>query len=349
MKPSPQSHSTALRQLTAKGQQPGDIPLLIAHASRRSIAATLSIFRTLFIGAACLFAMPSWAQVVAVDWGGSYGNSFSTTLSQGHGNATNKTGDYTFDGNSDAAYILPFGGVFSPSADSRYLAPAGKTGPLFTGTMLVNHSSATAPTNSGIYRWSAATDPNQLQRTAPTNSSSSTNMSMSTSYFAKKTNFLNGLNTAGPVGFSDQTNGASVSLSALRNSGSGVATVGFIAQEGSDWYFTLAFTRAATNSDFSGTITLNPYAANWYAFDPLINQLVNTSDLGVAKAGSTFTDINAFGILGQNFGFNGTAANSQKFDVTGFSVAMVPEPSTVGLLGLGAVVALLLGRRRIKK
>jgi hypothetical protein len=302
----------------------------------------------LLIGAATLVAAQSWGQLIAVDWGGSYGNSFSSTLNQGLGSATTNTGDYTFDGNSDAAYILPFGGVFSPSADSRYLAPAGKTGPLFTGTMLVNHSNATAPTAAGIYRWSAATDPNQLQRTAPTQVAGFTNVSMSTSYFAKKTNFLNGLNTAGPVGFSDQASGASVSLSALRNT-AGVATVGFIAQEGSDWYFSLAFTRAATGTDFSGTITLNPYAADWYAFDPLINQLVNTSDLGVAKAGSSFTDINAFGILGQNFGFNGTVANSQKFDVTGFSVAMVPEPSTVGLLGLGAVVALLLGRRRTRK
>jgi hypothetical protein len=349
MKASHQSHSTALQRLPIKGQQPCDTPLLIAHAPRCSIEATLSIFRTLLIGAACLFAMPSWAQVVAVDWGGSYGNSFSSNLNQGLGTATNNTGDYTFDGNSDAAYIIPFGGVFSPSADNRYLAPAGKTGPLFTGTMLVNHSSATAPTNAGIYRWSAATDPNQLQRTAPTLGEGFTNVSWSTSYFAKKTNFLNGLNAAGPVGFSDQTNGASVSLSALRNSGSGVATVGFIVQEGADWYFSLAFTRAATNSDFSGTITLNPYAADWYAFDPLINQLVNTSDLGTAKAGSTFADINAFGVLGQSFGFNGTAGNSQKFDVTGFSVAMVPEPSTVGLLGLGAVIALWLGRRRTRR
>jgi autotransporter-associated beta strand protein len=112
-------------------------------------------------------------------------------------------------------------------------------------------------------------------------------------------------------------------LAVLRNSANagGVATVGFIAQEGSDWYFSLALTRAATNSEFSGTITLNPYAANWYAFNPAVNQLVNTSDLGVAKAGSTFTDVNAFVILGQSFGFNGTSANSQKFDVTGFSVA----------------------------
>jgi hypothetical protein len=171
---------------------------------------------------------------------------------------------------------------------------------------------------------------------------------MSTSYFAKKTNFLNGLNTAGPVGFSDQADGASVTLSDLRNS-SGVATVGFIAQEGSGWYFSLAHTRAAAAGVFSGTISLNPYTANWYAFDPLSNQLLDTGNLGTAKAGSTFNNINAFGILGQNFGFVGTVANSQKFDVTGFSAVMIPEPSTVGLLGLGAVVSLLLGRQRTRK
>jgi hypothetical protein len=285
--------------------------------------------------------------MIAVDWGGSYGNSFSSTINQGLGTAITLTGDYTFDGNSDAAYILPFGGVFMPSADSRYVAPAGKTGPLFGGTMLVNHSSATVPTGTGIYRWSAGT-PNTLQRTAPHTEGLGTTASMSTSYFVKKTDFLNGLNTASSVGFSNQAAGASVSISDLRNF-SGVATVGFIAQEGSGWYFSLAHTRAAAGGAFSGTISLNPYAADWYAFDPLSNQLLNTGNLGTAKAGSTFNNINAFGVLGQNFGFNGTVANSQKFDVTGFSAVMIPEPSTVGLLGLGAVVALLLGRQRTRK
>jgi hypothetical protein len=287
--------------------------------------------------------------MIAVDWGGSYGNSFSATLSQADGSFINRTGDYTFDGNSDAAYIIPFGGAYSPSVDSRYAAPAGKTGPLFTGTMLVNHSSATAPTGTvpGIYRWSAGT-PNTLQRTAPTLAAGFTTVSMSTSYFAKKTDFLNGLNTASSVGFSNQADGASVTLSDLRNS-SGVATVGFIAQEGSGWYFSLAHTRAAAAGVFNGTISLNPYTANWYAFDPLSNQLLNTGNLGTAKAGSTFNNINAFGVLGQNFGFVGTVANSQKFDVTGFSAVMIPEPSTVGLLGLGAVVSLLLGRQRTRK
>jgi hypothetical protein len=218
--------------------------------------------------------------------GWSLRNSFSSTLSQGTGLATTNTGDCNYYGNSDAAYILPFGGTYTPSADSRYAAPVGKTGPLFTGTMLVNHSSATAPTNAGIYRWSAATDPNQLQRTAPAQAAGFTNVSISTSYFAKKTNFLNGLNAVGPVGFSDQASGASVSLAALRNR-TGVATVGVIVQEGSDWYFSLAFTQTATNADLAATFTLNPYQADWYAFDPVSNQLVNTGNPGVAKAART--------------------------------------------------------------
>ena len=289
--------------------------------------------------------------VIGVDWGGHYGaaSNFTSTLNQGLGSAVTPTGDYTFDSNSDTAYRIPFGTAYSPSADSRYLAPSGKTGPLYTGMMLVNHSSATAPNNAGIYRWYATTTPNQLTKTNPTLTGDYTTMSMSTAYFAKKADFLNGLDSAGSVGFADQASGASVSLAVLRNKNAGVATIGFIAQEGSDWYVSVAWTRPTNANDWAGTLTINPYEADWYAFDPAANQLLNTGNLGTAKAGSTFTDVNAFGIIGQSFGYTGTVANSQKLDFDGFSVALIPEPATIGMLGLGALATLLFRRLRLKE
>ena len=258
------------------------------------------------------------ATTVGVDWGGLYGNAFSGRLSQALGGAVTSTGDYTFDSVADADYRIAFGSVFSPTADSRYLAPAGKTSLLHTGMQLVNHSTSTVPTEAGLYRWSATEDPNQLSKTNPTNGGSDP-MSLSVAYFAQKADFLNGLDAAGAVGFSDQADGASVSMSVLRNKNNGEATIAFVVQEGSSWYATITDTRAASNSDWSGTLSINPYQADWYAFDPSINQFLDITNLGAAKAGSTFENITAFGISGQIMGYNGTVANSQKLDFTAFS------------------------------
>ena len=137
-----------------------------------------------------LSAAITWSDgLVGVDWGGSYGNDFSSSLNQGLGSVATSTGDYTFDGTSDAAYRLPFGTVYSPSADSRYLAPKGKTELLYTGLQLVNHSTSTAPSEAGIYRWSASSETNVLQKTNPTNGGLNP-MSMSVAYFSKKEDFL---------------------------------------------------------------------------------------------------------------------------------------------------------------
>ncbi len=251
--------------------------------------------------------------VPGVNWGGSYENGTTGTgIGQGLGAATTSTRDYTFDAVSDAAYRIPFGSAYSPSADSRYLAPTGKTGPLYTGLQLVNHSSTSAPTDVGIYRWSASTNPNQLQKTNP-NTLGSNPMSMSVAYFVKKADFLNGLNSAGKLGFSDATDGA-VLDAYVRNTNA--ATIGFLVQNGTRWYATVK--KPAVNNAYA-VLAINPYAADWYAFDPVSNQFLNVTNLGSTIAGSTFTNITAFGIYCQHMNFNGTVGNAEKFDVQGFS------------------------------
>jgi hypothetical protein len=275
----------------------------------------LKIYYILLVGIA--LRAGSALATLGVDWGGSYGNSFSSTLSQGLGGAVTSIGDYTFDAVSDAAYRIPFGTVYSPSVDNRYLAPAGKTGPLYTGLQVVNHSSSTAPTNPGIYRWNASTNPNQLNKTNP--GSGTGTQSMSVSYFSKKVDFLNGLNTANGISFANAADAAKVTLSVLRNNNAGTATIAFLAQEGSDWFVTVATNRTTAGSDYAGTLTVNPYTANWYAYNPSSNQFLIVTNLGPGKAGSTFTNITAFGVCGQSMGYDGSAANSQKLDFTGFS------------------------------
>lgn len=282
---------------------------------------TISKMRILYhVGVCCLLYSSAWSQVPGVDWSGSYGNNFSDTLNQGLATAIKDSGDFSFDGNVDTAYVIPFGTAFSPSEDKRYSAPAGKTGRLFTGTMLVHHASSMAPTNSGIYRWSAASDPNELQRTGPLLGEDYDTISMSASYFSVKDDFLNGLNSADSVRFADQADGAVASVSVLRNKGSGIATIAFIAQEGPEWYFSPAHERPASGTDWEGTVSINPHQAEWFAFEPTASQILNTTELGPAKAGSTFTNIMAFGVIGQIKGYKGSALNYHKFNFSGFSV-----------------------------
>lgn len=252
--------------------------------------------------------------LVGVDWGGSYGSNFSSSLSQGLGSTISSTGDYTFDGTSDAAYRLPFGSSYTPSLDSRYLAPAGKAGTLYTGLQLVNHSTSTAPTEAGIYRWSASTATNVLQKTNPTNGGLNP-MSMSVAYLSKKEDFLCGLSSHSSLSFSDSSDAVSLTVF-VRNITD--TTMGFLVQDGTNWYATI---NTPTGSDTVATLSLNPCAADWYAFDPVANQFLDVDSPGSAVAGSVFSDIQAFGVYGQHNGFDGTQVNREKFDVQAFSAA----------------------------
>jgi hypothetical protein len=276
--------------------------------------------RILHLGVGCLLCASAWGQVTGVDWSGSYGSNFADTLNQGLATETTDSGDYNLDGNVDTAYLIPFGTVFSPSEDKRYSAPTGKTGRLLTGTMLVHHASSMAPTNSGIFRWSAASDPNELQRTAPLLGADYDTMSMSVSYFSVKDDFLNGLNSATSIKFADQADGAVANVSVLRNKGSGAASIAFIAQEDQEWYFSPAYERPAGGSDWEGAVGINPYQAKWYAFEPTANQMLETHEPGAAKAGSTFVNITAFGVTGQIIGYKGSALNRHKINFSGLSV-----------------------------
>jgi hypothetical protein len=56
--------------------------------------------------------------------------------------------------------------------------------------------------------------------------------------------------------------------------------------------------------------------------------------MGTVKAGSTFTNITAFGITGQIVGYNGTVANSQKIDFTEFSAGLRDVTGSTQRLGL---------------
>ena len=257
--------------------------------------------------------------ILGVDWGGLYGNSFSSTLNQGLGGAVTSTGDYTFDGVSDAAYRIPFGSVFTPSSDSRYLAPDGKSGLLYTGLQLVNHSTASVPSDAGIYRWSAVVNPNQLQKTNPTLGGLNP-MSMSAAYFVKKVDFLNGLDSSEELGFADVVDGVSMDVY-VRNTN--VAVIGFLVQESANWYATIH--KPSANNAYA-VLSVNPCTAEWYAFDPVSNQFLNAGNPGEAVPGSVFTNIMAFGIYGQHMSYNGVAVNAEKFDVQGFFGTFEPVP-----------------------
>jgi hypothetical protein len=295
--------------------------------STRKLAGPISVSKRCapLIALGMFFAAPLWGQVTGVDWGGSYGNGFNDMLNQGIGKAEATQGDYTFDGEVDSAYGIPFESLFTPSADQRYSVPDGKTGTLYTGTMLVNHGGLVPLADLGVYRWSASSNPNELQRTVPQMDSNIGPMSLSVSYLVRKRDFLNGLDKAKSLRFADQPGGAAMKVSALRNMATGVAMVGFIVQEGADWFISPTFERPASRGDWEGTLEINPSSADWYAFDPEENPFFNTEEPGTAREGSTFTDINAFGVICQISNYDGSAGNRHKVNFTAFSATFQPN------------------------
>lgn len=259
------------------------------------------------------------AAVLAVDWGGNYG---STARSQSTVGATLSTGDYDFGGTSnDRARILAYGTNFTPN--SMWSVPENKTGNLTTAAQVANLNSATDPGFTN-YRINAT---NTLQ-VGSTTTGATANMRLSGAFYATKGNFLNGLNAIPNLSFSDETAGASLIAGWTAGSTAGVRQTYFLVQNSSSWYVTLA------NSATTLTATsINPYTSTWYSYDPSSNEFLDVSNLGTGVLGSTFNDIQAFGVYGQNTLYNGTTTGAL-MSVSGFSLALVPEPGSFALLGL---------------
>ncbi len=157
-------------------------------------------------------------------------------------------------------------------------------------------------------------------------------------YMVKKANFANGLNT-GAVGF-DATSDFSITATTW----SGISkSLRAVVQNGSTWYISQAENTVAT----AGTKTLsNAASMMWSVWDPTAqaNFSGDSLDFSTTVAGSTFTDIQAVGVWGRIV--DGATNPSASITTIQIGAVAVPEPATIGMLGLGAIVTLLFRRLR---
>jgi hypothetical protein len=100
----------------------------------------------------------------------------------------------------------------------------------------------------------------------------------------------------------------------------GTPDIRIVVKQGLDWYVSGMTGQAGTTAYSNNTAALA--ALTWYGID------TGTYAIGSAKS-ITLTDIDAVGLSIQNF-----------------TVSAIPEPATIGMLGLGGLVAVLLRRQR---
>lgn len=288
-------------------------------------------------------ALSLHAQTTSVDWGGNY---VSSNQQFGEGSF----GTYRFnDSNSDDATVpngstrqrVLFGltnstaGYFRPN--SGYTAPAGKTSNFFIGHNTVFSG---GPADPNVFRITdhADTGADGIRLLTQGVFNGSTN-SVALLGFAKA-DFLNGT--------SDQTRAldATTSISiALGSDAIQLGTARYAVLDAGQWYL--------SNTTFSidgGTHTLSSSGTEqWGAFNPLGtgggSSLVGTG-LGVAPSSFSaisLNDVQGFGLWVTNSG------NAIDFEVTGFTattVAAIPEPSSLALVGLGLGVVGFIRRKR---
>lgn len=299
-----------------------------------------------FLLSALIALLPVRAQAaIAVDWGGDYaaGNRNMTIT------PTLSTGDYDYDGDpDDRASTVAWGTKFVQSS-GIITAPTGKTATVYTAASIANLNSSVDPAYS-LYRLNGGTSSDYWQVASNKSTGSTSMMRMATAFYAIKSDFLNGLDTTDSLSFANIADGAQITAGAGATvSSGGVQGVYFLVQNGASWYVTFG-----TASQAAATVSINPYSATWYLFDPNSSLFLNVDSsgvpLGTGVLGSTFTDIQAFGVYTEVTLFDGVSA-ADTVQVTAFSVALVPENQSVslvvsGLAGLMVLRSMKLLRKR---
>jgi hypothetical protein len=273
----------------------------------------------------------AFGSLVAVDFGADY--------SSGYINATDATAtsavDADFDGNSDDRMRgITLGTTYSPMNSASFTNRTGKSGTgMKYGVSLATLDSSTDPTIANN-RFTPTDD-----TYVGTTDTVGANERLATAWYWEKSSFLNGANAASGLSFAN----AAGSLTAVvklagSNVGASMRGASFLVQNDGQWYIN-AFTSAGTPA----TLSINAATANWYVFDPAAGTLFfDRSAYGTAVQGSSFANITALGIYEQQEVFSTTAAQG----INSFQAMLVPEPATIGMLGLGAVAILFARRMR---
>lgn len=155
----------------------------------------------------------------------------------------------------------------------------------------------------------------------------------------KKADFANGLNLESSLGFSD-TDGFVMSVAQYNADSKSLRAV---VLNGSTWYISQAENVNVSASSQKVVLT-DAASALWAVWDPLTSIDASTLDFTTTVAGSTFTDIQAVGF----YQHMTKAATGPIYQVTKMDIGVtaIPEPATVGMLGLGTLVTLAVRRFR---
>lgn len=150
-----------------------------------------------------------------------------------------------------------------------------------------------------------------------------------------KENFLNGNSRIDHLRFEDADGSAAFALKKFTSG----QTARLLVKNGDRWYVSVSELTDA------GALRLNGVTETWHFYDPSHSQVLDVGNLGPGVAGSTFTDIQAFGILLQ-------AANSDAavFEVESFAANLVSsevgddqdpgsKPQAFGVFSGGETVA----------
>jgi len=289
---------------------------------KKQLEMTISVVALMMTG----LMSTAWG-ALAVDFGADYrdaNQNATATLTFG-------AGDYDFDGSVDDQ--RGYRSIDSTFISVNVTNDVGVKNSIFNaGVQIANFNSAVNPSLQ-LYRYSAT--PDSLQATS---GAGTTDMGLAFAPYVSKVNFLNGQDAVSNLSFENAESSVSFNIHQFTSGQTARALV----QSGSNWYV------SGTELTTQGFLSLNGYTETWYAYDPSNNLFLDTANLGTGVSGSELTDIQSFGVFMQGLHFNGTTQSAANFQVNSFTANMIPipEPATIGLLGLGAAGALLARRNR---
>lgn len=297
------------------------------------------LFSLFPIGIVCLLAVFVCSHsfqleaTTVVHWNGSYVSSNATfSLPTPVSADSGATSVYIFDPNSNAA----------PSAPS-YVAPAGKTGPFYTGSYLTSTGSANTWTTSE--RRVQNLTPNRLtyDKTPPNDQT----LTGAIFFAYLKSDFLNGADSQ-MVSFDENSSmrmHAVTGTIALDN-GNSSSTFRFALQNDGQWYLS----QAVTQPNGGGAFEINSSSildSLWGEWNPTGGANSRLGDVPVTfdTLGSSFTNLQGFGFYSE---FDGQQDGIRIISATNdFQVIAIPEPRhAVTALAIVGLVLVILRKRR---
>ncbi len=114
----------------------------------------------------------------------------------------------------------------------------------------------------------------------------------------------------------------------------------YVIRDGSTYYVA----NIQADSDGTSTLTGDTAGLQWAAFNPdNFDSYDLSTDLiaGLSFSAMTFDNVTGGGVLGSSF----QTGKPAELDIGTFELALIPEPATIGMLGLGAMITMFIRRK----